>query len=149
MCGVCSLVVPDTSLCWSEDVNALSGLSQGSEARAQVLSLQEPFHIQQLHQAAAQNALKRQRLQISQAGIQQPTSAGLLQAQNAYQQLAAAAAAGGQPAQVMQPLQQLQAASAPQPQPSAPVAQVVPSAAVSSALGPSQQQPTAPQTPSR
>lgn len=124
-------------------------LLQGSEARAQVLSIQEPFNMHQLHQAAAQHALKRPRLQIPQASMQQPTSAGLLQAQT-YQQLAAAAVAGGQAAQAMQPLQQLQALSAPQQTAAAAPVQAAPAAsAVSAAMGAAQQPPQPPQTPSR
>lgn len=98
--------------------------SQGSEARAQVLSVHDTFNVQQLHQAAQQHALKRQR--VMQGVPQLAGTAGLIQAQNALQQLAAAAAAGGSNAPSM-PLQQLQAlqaaaaaASAPQQPPASP-----------------------------
>eukprot|EP00775_Hariotina_reticulata_P006431 gene6430-biopygen8230 len=71
----------------------------GSEARAQVLSLADPYSHSQIHQVAAQHAaaaaaaaaLKRPRLQV----MQPSASTALLQAQSAaLQQLAAAAGTG-------------------------------------------------------
>lgn len=59
----------------------------------------------QLQQAAAQHAMKRPRLQLPQAAMQPQSSAGMLQAHNAYQQLAVAAT--GAPPHAMQPLQQM------------------------------------------
>eukprot|EP00879_Flechtneria_rotunda_P016388 GHRR01017145.1.p1 GENE.GHRR01017145.1~~GHRR01017145.1.p1 ORF type:complete len:469 (+),score=186.30 GHRR01017145.1:2551-3957(+) len=84
----------------------------GSEARAQVLSIQEPYN-HQLHQVAAQHALKRPRINITPPLLQQPgTSSGLLQAQSAAFQQLAAAAAGSQAAAAALPMQQLQSLAA-------------------------------------